>query len=220
MIALPSAVAAPLRHPWLALVAVVLSLWALPALAQEVKISYKVRGFSADQKKMLVEVEDINNSTPFLRIWDLEASAFDEKFKLPFAKVDGPKTVRETRKKQKLVDAGVEDMLYPLDPKDETKTLSFFGLMATKERFVLAVTDKQRLGKVKDIPIKVDEETKTLAKANLRGIYWSTDRKLLVAVVSQKIDVGSFVSERDEFHVVKFKTDDILWVDPSPAPAK
>jgi hypothetical protein len=92
--------------------------------------------------------------------------------------------------------------------------------MATKERFVLAVTDKQRLGKVKDIPIKIDEETKTLAKANLRGIFWSTDRKLLVAVVSQKIDIGSFVSERDEFHVVKFKTDDILWVDPSPAPPK
>lgn len=220
MTALPSARDWLKRCGWWMSALLLASLWSLPALAQEVKISYKVRGFSADQKKMLVEVEDINNSTPFLRIWDLEARAFDEKFKLPFAKVDGPKTVRETRKKQKLVDAGVEDMLYPLDPKDETKTLSFFGLMATKDRFVLAVTDKQRLGKVKDIPIKVDEETKTLAKANLRGIYWSTDRKLLVAVVSQKIDVGSFVSERDEFHVVKFKTDDILWVDPSPAPPK
>ena len=221
MLALPCGLPS-LRTPRLLAVLFTLaltSLWALPALAQEVKISFKVRGFAADQKKMLIEVEDINAAGPVLRVWDLEAGAFDKKMQpIAFAKVNGPKAVREARKKLKFTDPGVEDMLFPLDPADETKTLSFFGLMATKERFVLACTDKQRLGKVKDIPIKSDEESKVMAKANLRGIFWTTDRKMLVAVVSQKIDTESFVSEKDEFHVVKFKQDEIQWVEAPPPP--
>jgi predicted transcriptional regulator len=117
-----------------------------------------------------------------------------------------------------MVDAGVEDMLYPLDPADETKSLSFFGLMAAKDRFVLAVTDKQRLGKIKDVPVKFDEESKVLAKVSLRSIYWTADRKLLVAVVTQRIDTGSFVSESDQLHVVRFDPKAIQWVDPTPDP--
>lgn len=189
------------------------------AFGQEVRVHYKIRGFSPDQKQMLVQIDDINSSDPFLQVWDVDPPAPAKKAqKTAFVKSEGPKFIRETRKKLKMADAGVEDWLYPLDPKDDTKALSFFGLMASKDRFVLACTDKQKLGKVKDIPIKIDEETKTQAKAKLEGIFWTTDRKLLIAVVSQKIDTGTFLSERDEFHVVRFNPSDIQWVDNSPEP--
>ncbi|MBM4344693.1 MAG: hypothetical protein FJ100_15110 [Deltaproteobacteria bacterium] len=189
--------------------------------AQEVSISFKIRGFSADQKQMLVEIDDENAAGPVLRVYDIEPQVAPAKKSqaIPFTRADGPKAVREARKKLKFADPGLEDMIYPLDPKDETKSLSFFGLMAAKDRFVLAVTDKQRLGKVKDIPVKSDPETKTLAKANLRGVFWTADRKLLVAIVNQKIETGSFTSDKDEFHVVKFKPADIQWVDNAPEPA-
>lgn len=189
------------------------------AQAQEVRVNYKIRGFSADQKQMLVQIDDINFSDPFLQVWDLDPPAPAKKAaKIAFAKSEGPKFIRDTRKKLKFPDAGIEDSLYPLDPKDETKALSLFGLMAAKDRFVLACTDKRRLGKIKDVPIKVDEETKTQAKAALRGLFWTTDRKVLVAVVNQKIDTGTFVSERDEFHVIRFNPADVLWVESAPEP--
>ncbi len=197
-------------------------LWSLAASAQEAKIGYKICGFTADQKQMLVAVEDENASGPVLLVWDVEPLGVNKKVKpIPYTKADQPKAIREARKKLKFPDAGVDDMLYPLDPKDETKSLSFFGLMAAKDRFVLAVTDKQRLGKVKNIEIKKDDETKILAKASLRQLFWTTDRKLMVAVITQKIETGTFTSEKDEFHVVKFKPADIAWVDPTPdAPPK
>lgn len=208
--------------------AVAVGLWltglllAVSAHAQEVRTSYKIRGFAPDQKQMLVQIDDINSADPFLQLWDVDPPAPAKKAqKIAFSKADGPKFIRETRKKMKFADAGLEDTIYPLDPKDETKTLSFFGLMATKDRFVLACTDKQRLGKVKDVPIKIDEETKTPAKALLKGVFWTSDRKLMIAVVSQKIDTGTFLSEKDEFHVIRFKPSDIQWIDPTPdAPPK
>lgn len=207
----------------LAVVAGVVFVAAAPdvAQAQEVSIAFKIRGFSADQRQMLVEIDDENAAGPVLRVYDIEPQVAPAKKSqpIPFTKADGPKAVREARKKLKFTDPGLEDMIYPLDPKDDTKSLSFFGLMAAKDRFVLAATDKQRLGKVKDIPIKSDPETKTLAKANLRGVFWTADRKLMVAVVNQKIETGSFTSDKDEFHVIKFKPADILWVDNSPEPA-
>ncbi|MSQ83906.1 MAG: hypothetical protein EXR77_13640 [Myxococcales bacterium] len=205
---------------WLPLALVLLATLASSAFGQEINIAFKIRGFSADQKQMLVEVDDENASGPVLKVYDVDTITPAKKSQpIPFTKADGPKAIREARKKLKFVDAGVEDMLFPLDPKDESKSLSFFGLMAAKDRFVIAVTDKQRLGKVKDVPIKVDAETKILAKANLRGVFWTTDRKLMVAIVNQKIETGTFTSEKDEFHVIKFKPADVSWVDPAPEPA-
>lgn len=207
------------RQLIVALLAAAASLFAATAFGQEVAIAYKIRGFSADQKQMLVEVDDENAAGPVLKVYDIEPLGPAKKMQpIPFTKADGPKAIREARKKLKFTDPGIEDMIYPLDPKDETKSLSFFGLMAAKNRFVLAVTDKQRLGKVKDIEVKQDAETKTLAKANLRGVFWTTDRKLLVAVVNQKIETGTFTSDRDEFHIIKFKPDQVQWVDPTPEP--
>lgn len=204
------------------LTAAALLLLTATAWAQDAGIAYKVRGFSADQKQMLLEVNDLAGTGPVLRLYDVETAMPAKKSQpITFARSDGPKAVREARKRYKMTDPGLEDMIYPLDASDETKTLSFFGLMATKERFVLAVTDKQRLGKLKDIAVKVDEESKVLAKVSLRGLYWTADRKLLVAVVTQKIDTGTFVSETDQLHIIRFQPRDIQWVDATPdQPAK
>jgi hypothetical protein len=192
---------------------------ATAAWGQDVGVAYKVRGFTTDQKQMLLEVNDVAGAGPVLRVFDVETALPAKKSQpIAFGRSEGPKAARDARKRFKMVDAGVEDMLYPLDPADETKSLSFFGLMAAKDRFVLAVTDKQRLGKIKDVPVKFDEESKVLAKVSLRSIYCTADRKLLVAVVTQRIDTGSFVSESDQLHVVRFDPKAIQWVDPTPDP--
>jgi hypothetical protein len=193
-------------------------LWSATASAQETKIRMDIVGFDADQKNMLVKLDDVNTGLA-LRLYDVESGAPAKKSQLvQYQRQDGPKTVKEARKRYKTADPGIEDTIYPLDPKDETKTLSIFGLMAAKDRFVIAVTDKQKLGKLKDVKLKVDEETKTLAKANLKTVFWTTDRKTMVAVITQKLETAGFTSETDEFHAIRFKPDGIQWVEPEPPP--
>jgi hypothetical protein len=183
------------------------------AWAQESKIEFKVLGFNADAKTMLVGIEDVDTGLA-LRLYDVESGQPAKKSVLvPYIRVDGVKTIKEARKKYKITDPGVEDTIYLLDPADETKTLSFFGLMASKERFVLAATDKKKLGKIKDVPVQKDEETGILGTAALKSVFWTTDRKTMIAVVKHKLDTGNFSREVDEFHAIRFTPDVIRWVE-------
>ena len=187
-----------------------------PAQGQEAKITMSILGFNADASTMLVKLDDVNTGLG-LRVYDVESGKPAKKSVLiPYIRADEVKLVKETRKKNKISDPGLEDTMYPLDAADEQKTLSFFGVMAAKDRFVLAVTDKRKLGKIKDVDIRRDEETGTLAKASLKSIFWTSDRKTLVAVVTQKLDTGAYSVEGDEFHAVRFRPDDIQWVEGDP----
>ena len=209
------------RHVGTCAVALVGLGLAVPTLAQETKIRMDIVGFDAEAKTMLVKLDDVNQGLA-LRLYDVETGAPAKKSQLvQYQRVDGPKTIKEARKRFKITDPGVEDTMFPLDPKDESMALSLFGLMAAKDRFVVAITDKRKLGKLKDIKIKQDEETKTLAKAALKTVYWTTDRKTLVAVVSQKLETTGYSSDTDEFHALRFKADQIQWVEnEAPPPEK
>ena len=192
---------------------------ASPAWAQETKVTLAVLGFTADAKQMLVQLEDDNIGTN-LRLYDVATGQPAKKSQLvPFQRGESQKVIKEHKKKFKITDPGVEDTLYPLDPKDADKTLSFFGLMATKERFVLAVTDRQKLGKVADLAVKHDEGADVWAKVALKTLYWTTDRKILVAIVTQKLKADGLLTEIDEPHAQPFAVSDIRWVEPEPAPA-
>ncbi len=189
-----------------------------PAAAQESKITMSILGFNADASTMLVKLDDVNTGLG-LRVYDVDTGKPAKKSQLiPYIRADEIKTVKDVRKKNKITDPGLEDTMYPLDPADETKTLSFFGVMAAKDRFVLAVTDKKKLGKIKDVDIRKDEETGTLAKAAQKTIFWTTDRKTMVVIVTQKLDTGAYSVEGDEFHAVRFKPDEIQWVEGDPPP--
>lgn len=199
------------------LIAAVLGLlWSLPALGQETKVTLAILGFTADAKQMLVQLEDDNVGTN-LRLYDVATGQPAKKSALiPFQRGESQKVIQATRKKFKIVDPGIEDTLYPLGPDDPDKTLSFFGLMATRDRFVLAVTDRQKLGKVADIPVKHDEGADVWAKVALKALYWTTDRKWLVALVTQKLKAQGFLTEIDEPHPLAFHVTDIRWVEPEP----
>ncbi len=197
-------------------IAVLGLLWSLPALAQETKVTLAVLGFTADAKQMLVQLEDDNVGTN-LRLYDVATGQPTKKSALiPFQRGESQKVIKETRKKFKIVDPGVEDTLYPLDANDAEKTLSFFGLMATRERFVLAVTDRQKLGKIDDVPVRHDEGADVWAKVALKTLYWTTDRKWLVAIVTQKLKAEGLLTEVDEAHALAFHVADIRWVEPEP----
>lgn len=191
----------------------------LPALAQETKVSLSVLGFTADAKQMLVQLEDDNVGTN-LRLYDVATGQPAKKSALiPFQRGESQKVIKDTRKKYKITDLGVEDTIYPL-PGDGDKTLSFFGLMATKERFVLAVTDRQKLGKIMDIPAKHDESADVWAKVALKSLYWTTDRKWFVAIVTQKLKADGLLTEIDEAYAKPFAPADVQWVEPEPPPAE
>ncbi len=194
-------------------------LWSLPALGQETKVTLAVLGFTADAKQMLVQLEDDNIGTN-LRLYDVASGQPAKKSALiPFQRGESQKVIQATRKKFKIVDPGLEDTLYPLDAKDAEKSLSFFGLMAARDRFVLAVTDRQKLGKIADIEVRHDEGSDTWAKVALKTLYWTTDRKWLVAVVTQKLKAEGLLTEVDEAHALAFQVGDIRWVESDP-PAK
>ncbi len=198
-------------------VAAVCLLWSAPALAQEARESLTVLGFTADAKQMLMQFEDDNVGTN-LRLYDVATGQPAKNSALiPFQRADSQKVIKETRKRFKIVDPGIEDTVYPLDPKDPEKTLSIFGLMATRERFVLAVTDRQKLGKIMDIAVRHDETSDAWAKVSLKSVYWTTDRKWLVAIVTQKLKTDGYAAELDEAHAVAFQAGSIRWVEPEPA---
>ena len=191
----------------------------LPALAQETKVALAVLGFTADAKQMLVQLEDDNVGTN-LRLYDVATGQPAKKSALiPFQRGESQKVIKETRKKYKIVDPGIEDTIYPL-PGDGDKTLSFFGLMATRERFVLAVTDRQKLGKVLDIQAKHDESADVWAKVALKSLYWTSDRKWFVAIVTQKLKAEGLLTEIDEACAKPFQPGDVQWVEPEAPPAK
>jgi hypothetical protein len=192
-----------------------LALLPLAASAQEARVRLDVRGFSADQKQMLVRIDDINNGLSF-RMYDVETGVPAKKSELvPFQKVEEIKKLKELRKKYKIKDDGVKSTHFQMDPNDPEAQLSFFGVLRGKdgERLVVACTDGARMGKVSEVKVKQDEESKARAEASLKTIYWTTDHKLMVAVVIQNIDTPGFTSDMDELHAQKFKPDDVQWVE-------
>ncbi len=204
--------------PRLLTVVVLGLLWSVSAQAQETKVTLAVLGFTADAKQMLVQLEDDNVGTN-LRLYDVAAGQPAKKSALiPFQRGESQKVIKETRKKFKIVDPGLEDTIYPLDPNDAEKTLNFFGLMATRDRFVLAVTDRQKLGKIADVAVKHDEGADVWAKVALKSLYWTTDRKWLVAIITQKLKADGLLTEVDEPHALAFQVKDIRWVEADPPP--
>lgn len=189
---------------WVALWA----LWAVPAVAQESRTDKSILGFTKDQKQMLVRIDDANTGLG-LRLYDVATGEAAAKTKLiEFERGDEVATVKSAKKRFKIVDDGVESMKTP----DEA--IAFFGVEKA-EKLVIAATDYKRLGKVMDVPLKEDPETKKKAQARLGTIMWTTDRKTMVLVVRQKIS-GDFLFEKDYFHAVPFEQRKIMWVEPEP----
>lgn len=174
--------------------------------AQESKTELAILGFTKDAKQMLVKIDDINVGLA-LRLYDVETGEPIKKARLvEYTRGDEVATIKKARKRYKIVDEGIESM------KTADETIVFFGV-EKGENLVIAATDYKRLGKVMDVALKFDPETKKKATARLKSIFWTSDRKTMVLVVHQKIQ-GSFLYEKDYFHAVPFSKRRIMWVEP------
>jgi hypothetical protein len=193
----------------------------LVALGQEAKVKLDVVGFTADQAQMLVKIDDVNNGLS-LRLYDVGDPSVPAKKSqlLPFTRANAPQVLKEAKKKYKIKDDGLKALHFPMDPKDPEAQLSFFGVLRGKEgeRLVVACTDGARMGKVTDVKVRQDEESKARYDASLKTIYWSGDKKTMVAVITQAIDTGGFTEEKDELHALKFKPDAVQWVEQEKPP--
>jgi hypothetical protein len=205
-----------LRHLLAVVVVLVASALYLPVVqAQEANVGLRVRGFTADAKQMLVEVRDVNTGFG-LRLYDVDTGKPAKKAQLHvFEPAEQIKVLRDSKRRYKIVDPGVEDLMGPL-LDDPSKSVSAFGIMAEPTRFVLAITDRVRLGKLRDVAVRSDEETKTLARVTLRTVYWTTDRTTLVAVVTQRLETEGYQAEVDELVPVRYVAGAVQWVDPVP----
>lgn len=195
------------------------------AAAEAARIKLDVRGFSEDKKTMLVRIDDVNNGLS-LRAYEMEPGQMAKPAKKStleqFNKVDEIKKTKELRKKFKVKDAGTKAVKFQMQPDDPDAVLSFFGVIrgAEGERLVIACTDGARLGRVMSVPVKLDEESKQRYDASLKTIYWTADKKVLVAVVTQAIETDGFSDEHDELHVLAFRPAEVQWMEPEPKPAE
>lgn len=193
------------------------------AVAQEARVRLDVRGFSDDKKTMLVRIDDVNNGLA-LRAYELDSGQLAKPAKKStleqFAKVEEIKKTKELKKKLKIKDDGLKAVKFQIKPDDPDAVLSFFGVIrgAEGERLVVACTDGARMGKVMDVPVKVDEQSKQRYDATLKTIYWSSDKKVMVAVVTQSVDTPGFTEERDELYPLVFQADKVIWVEPESKP--
>ena len=186
----------------------ILLLLANPAAATEKKITLSIVGFTEDGKKMLIASNDINYGRG-LRLYDVETGKPAKKSRLiEYERADKVSTFKRAKRRYKIKDLGVESM------KSADEKLSFFAV-EKGERLVIAVTDYQRLGKVSDVELRQDKETEKRAQGRLKTIMWTSDRKTMVLVVTQKMS-GQFQSEIDTVHYVKFDKERISWVQPDP----
>lgn len=179
------------------------------AHAQESRISMTVLGFTEDGRQMLVRMDD-NQVGLGLRLYDVETGMPAlpwKKFPLiQFERGDEVATVKRAKRRYKIKDDGIEAL------KTADEKIAFFGV-EKGENLVIAATDYKRLGKLMDIPLKRDPETKKIAQATLKSIFWTSDYKHMVLVVSQKIK-GQFLFEKDYFHWFEYKPRKIHWVEP------
>ena len=183
-------------------------LFAVGGLAQESKITMTVLGFTIDAKNMLVKMND-NQVGLGVRLYDvangMPAKPWTKFPLIQYERGDGIKVIKQAKRKYKIVDPGIESL------KTGDETIAFFGV-EKGENLVIAATDYKRLGKITDVPLKRDPETKTKAQGTLKSIFWSSDRKTMVLVVNQKIK-GQFLFEKDYFHSFLFKKKIIRWVE-------
>ena len=168
-----------------------------------------VLGFTEDSKQMLVRMDD-NQVGLGLRLYDVETGMPVEPWKkfplIQFERGDEVATVKQAKRRYKIKDDGIEAL------KTADEKIAFFGV-EKGENLVIAATDYKRLGKLLDVPLKKDPETKKMAQATLKSIFWTADYKHMVLVVNQKIK-GQFLFEKDYFHWFEYKPRKILWVEP------
>ena len=183
-------------------------LFASASLAQESKITMSVIGFTIDAKHMLVKMDD-NQVGLGVRLYDVKTGMPAKPWRkfplIQYERGDRIKVIKRAKRKYKIVDPGIESL------KTGDETIAFFGV-EKGENLVIAVTDYKRLGKITDIALKRDPETKTMAQGTLKSVFWSSDRKTMVLVVNQKIK-GQFLFEKDYFHSFLFKKKIIRWVE-------
>lgn len=185
---------------------VTLTILSSGAFAQESRTHLTVLGFDKDYKNMLVKIDD-NNVGLALRLYSMETGQPAKKSRLiEYLRGQEVNQIKQGRRRYKIKDVGVEAM------KTTDEKIAFFGV-EKGENLIIAATDYKKLGKVSDVKLKVDEETKAVAKAVLKSMFWSEDRKWVVLVVNQKLK-GAFVSDRDELIAIKFKKSKIRWVEP------
>lgn len=171
----------------------------------ELKTQYSIIGFSKDGKKMLVDIDDVNYGLG-LRLFDVETGKPAKRSRVvEYERSDKVKAIKRAKRRYKIKDPGVESM------KTEDEKISFFSIEKNDD-LVIACTDLKRLGKVTSVPLKVDAESKQKAQARLKTIMWTTDRKTMILVVTQKMK-GQLLYEKDFLHYVKFKKSKISWVE-------
>lgn len=181
-------------------------LFAGAASAQETRTHLSILGFDKEYKNLLVKIDD-NNVGLALRMYSMETGLPAEKSRLiEYLRGEEVATIKAARKRYKIKDEGIEAL------KSEDEKIAFFSV-EKDDNCVIAATDYKKLGKLTDVPLKVDTETKAKAKAILKSIHWSEDRKWMVLVVNQKLK-GAFVSDRDELIALKYKASMIRWVEP------
>ncbi len=174
--------------------------------ATEQKTQLSILGFTKDAKKMLVDIDDINYGRG-LRLYDVETGQPAKRARVvEYERAEKIKTVKRAKRRYKIKDAGLESM------KTADEKIAFFSVEKA-DKLVIACTDYKRLGKITDIPLRVDKDTGEMAQARLKTIMWTSDRKTMVLVVTQKMK-GKFVYEKDFFHFVPFKKRKIMWVEP------
>ncbi len=69
------------------------------------------------------------------------------------------------------------------------------------------VMQKPRIGRFKDIPLKVDKERKTVAEGSLKKAVWSPDGKWVVVIMNEKTDLY----EKDKVFSWKFRKWKVKW---------
>ena len=177
-------------------------------LAQESKISMTVLGFTKKADQMLVKMDD-NQVGLGVRLYDVKTGMPVKPWRkfplIQYERGDQVKVIKRAKRKYKIVDPGIESL------KTEDEKIAFFGV-EKGENLVIAATDYKRLGKVSDVPLKRDPETKKMAQGTLKTVFWSANRKTMVMVVNQKIK-GQFLFEKDYFHSMPFKKKKILWIE-------
>jgi hypothetical protein len=168
-----------------------------------------VLGFAEDGKQMLVRTES-TETAPTIRLYDIKLGQVQEAARpasRPRPEAVDPateaRTVRRFKRRYRIKQDAVEDL------RTEDKKLAFFGVLKDEE-LVLAATDYKKLGKVAGIPRARDAQTGEIAESTLKRMYWTPDRKIVAAVITQRFAKLSI--ERDELHVLKFLASEIRWV--------
>jgi hypothetical protein len=181
--------------------------------AADIERKVTVLGFDEFKERYLVKIKAGTFDTVFM-VRDI-----DTQKRIAHAKAGTKKqeraAVKRLKRRHKIVDAGVEGQVSP------NERYTVIGVPSKDGKaYRILVMDGGRLGQLKRVDLRsvLEDEEPKYATAMIKQVLWSSDGKLIMVVLTEKLVSDTVSEENDREIPIWFRRYKIKWLPPPALP--